>query len=204
MKRRSFTLIEVLVVLSLTAILLTVLFDFLKEMGFQQQKVIVVKETLKTQQSFRLRFFEHFKAVVFEGGAPKGQEKEKRKYFRTVELDTAKGPLLQFTFNNKVDPHPLFCGVVKAEIFLNLQKEMIFAVHSLKEDGKKREEVLFRNVEALSFQFFDPVKKVWEQAWPQNKESLPSMVKIHFKQDSEMLQFAFFLADNEKIPIGVR
>jgi len=183
----------------LIGILFSVLFNFLKDLGFHQLKISRDKKSFEKEHYFHVKMSQAFNRIVF-----KGDEKKKRK-FCTETSEESKSLLFKFTFNNGKTPIVDLCNEVEGRFFLNRNQEVIFEIYSLKNEEVKKSECLLTQVEKMEFLFFDPRddKKRWVSSWPETIKELPPMMKLelHFKGGKE-LSYAFFFGRNDFISIG--
>ena len=129
MKRRAFTLIEVIIAFALLALVSTTLFTSYK------RQILLKVELAKAETAVLQRKFlqERLSQIFTSAENPTLDEEEN----------------LQFTFDNGIDPEKAFCHNVHAKLFCK-NKKFFLEITSL--DGKaKREEELFPHAENVSY-----------------------------------------------------
>ncbi len=164
--KRPFTLIEVMIGLSLSAILLAFLFQFYTTLSKSHLELAKNKEEVLSAQRVQLRLNQVFGAV-------------------SQPFYMEKGALI-FNFDNGIDPNPNFCGPVTGMLYLDEKQQLSLITWShLKEP---RKEVLVPNVRTYSLSFFDQLdKKTWVTQW---KKDVPVMTKL-LVNDKTFIFFPF-------------
>jgi hypothetical protein len=181
MKKRFFTLIEILIALFLIGTILTTLFRFFSSTSILEKKLKEVKEDIFFKNNLQVKFDTLFSKIFHKNFS-------KTSYFYTDEKNH-----LHFVFDNGIDPNPKFSSHIKATLFLNKNNELILKTMPFKKNPKiYREEILIKNVKSLNFEFFS--KKDFSfsttTTWPKKKLTLPAALKITINKN---LSFAFFL-----------
>jgi hypothetical protein len=176
-KKSNFTLLEVIIALFLTSILLIALLNFFVRTVFFEKKIETLKKEVFKKEHLQIRLSNIFSHI----------NKSFENYFYT---EKEKNTLLSLylTFNNGIDPDPSFSGPVFGKIYID-QNDLKLTIYPLNE-AKQRTETLFQDVKKLEFLFFTKEKNFeWQNNWPQEKQSLPSMLKLKINEES----FAFFM-----------
>ncbi|HEY5259915.1 MAG TPA: DUF1494 domain-containing protein [Rhabdochlamydiaceae bacterium] len=152
--KSPFTLIEVMIGLSLSAIVLAFLFQFYTTLSRSHLELAKSKEEVLSAQRVQLRLNQVFGAV-------------------SEPFYLEKGALV-FDFDNGIDPNPHFCGPVTGMLYLDEKKQLSLVTWShLKEP---RREVLVPTVSTYELSFFDQIdKKAWVSQW---KKEVPAMTKL--------------------------
>lgn len=152
--KRAFTLIEVMIGLSLSAVLLAFLFQFYTTLSKSHLELAKSKEEVLSAQRVQLRLDQVFGAV-------------------SQSFYTEKGALI-FNFDNGIDPDPHFCGPVTGMLYLDEKEQLSLVTWShLKEP---RKEILVPKVTSYRLSFFDQIdKKTWVSQW---KKEVPVMTKL--------------------------
>lgn len=201
MKRRSFTLIEWAVALSLTALFLPLILQLY--MTLEEQ---ALGERALRRELFEERLLESRLLKLFVG-AQKGEKKNGTIFF--TEEDS-----LVFVTDRGVDYEPFFANNVLCRLFLDNRKRFCAAYWPLPERWKDEQgpppmhlEVLAEGVEALSFSFFaaptQPLQKTtvgerqvikeglaevevtegkWINEWDRRIFRLPALLQVHITQ----------------------
>lgn len=182
-KKRSLTLLEVVIAMLLLGILLTGLFNTFRQ-GLK--KNIAAKE-LK-QKVLQLELFQQKLRSLFA---------EEEGVWIEKHPDLSSLPLF-IEFQQKTDPDFKMCGETTGMLYLNGKKELCLA--SWSEKGNSRIETLLDNVDAFKCRLFDPKKGTWTQTWPKKKEGSPAMAAVDLTWNGKEIPFVFFLSrSNEKI-----
>lgn len=109
---------------------------------------------------------------------------------------------LVVTFDNGVDPDPLFSGTIIGRLWLDEKHNLVLTTWPLnhEESTSWRTEVLLTGIENLEFQFFGKKESLqeeynWQSTWPQSKMEIPSMIRLIIQEKSKKdpLNFAFHL-----------
>jgi len=180
MRKRTLTLLEVMIAVTLLGFLLTGLF----RVFFQSVKYKAASQELKAKllplELFQLRM----KTLLTEG--------------HKVWLEDYPGaikPALLFTFEEKAPPEAERVGQLQGVLFLNEKKQLCLA--SFPKKGKGRVEVLFDEIQEAEWSLFDSEKKEWKGKWPEKKEEISSMAKLKLRRMSDKdkgTEFVFFLS----------
>lgn len=171
-KRRSLTLLEVVIAFSLTAVLLSFLFFQYQKMSFANMETQKLQETFFPRHLLQARLAQVFASLVTE-------DKEPAFYFNENKL--------HFHFDQGIDPDPALCDEVSASLYVNRDKQLVLDITSL--DGeRKRTETLYENISSHVWEFVDK-KTGWALEWPKEKKEAPPIVRLTLNT----LTFAFFL-----------
>jgi hypothetical protein len=177
MKKRPLTLLEVIIALSLTGVLLSVLFGFYKHLSFSNVSITAAKQTVLYREWTQEKL-----AQVFSAALPK-------EGFCTVSLEKSIGKALSFHYDNGPDPDPNYCHVVRGALHLNSKNELCLIT------WPGRKQVLYAGVKAIHFSFFDGEELSWKDAWSE-EDRLPEMLKLTVYEDKhrdQPIEFAYFL-----------
>ncbi len=170
-KTHSLTLLEVVIALTLAAILLTVLLQFFAQSNKQHIRVQEIKKTVLPIELMRQRLI-HLISCLATPSIEKGEEDLQ---FYTQTSSIAQGDALFFSCDYEIDPDPAFCLKTQEMLYLNLEGQLCLLSWG-KEDAS-RQEVFLEGIKSLSFSFFDPKKKTWTRRWDK-KSPLPSLFKM--------------------------
>lgn len=207
MKRKFFTLFELLLSLMLLAILLTTLFGWYRHISFGKKKI-----NEKEMAAMEERYF----------------DKQLQKILPKANLKpcffTDKDGSLIFTFDNGVQSNPALSGTVLGRLFLDATTHTVCLGiwPSNGDDEPFQIRKLLSNVESMRFSFYWPVdpfalavdpSKVgkpepnpgWPQSWEKEFGELPPMMKIVLEHPKERFQeFVFDLPQSKKSRILYR
>lgn len=166
MKKHSFTLLEVLISLSLLSILLFALFSSYWQHLKTGQALSQAKERILARALVEAKLaplLANALPPLYSGPSPEGD-----------------GPALFFSYENQIDPDPHFIGQVASILYVD-SKGCLTLLTSRK--GHARQERLCEKMPPLTLSFFEGVK--WVDQWPKENKQPPSMCKI--------LDWLFFL-----------
>lgn len=178
--KKSLTLIEVMIALSLTAIVVAVLLNIYRNQQYSSAKLHAVKQKVIARQCIQQRFTEIFNRLDREN------EDE------TPACLTDNGMVI-LRYDNGIDHDSSFSGVAGAEFYVNKQQELCLMTKG--KDHKTRTEILMTGVKSLNTEFFSPSEKIWVTNWGEEREELPAMVKFSIMEE-DLLPFTFFLPDS--------
>lgn len=187
MKKRSFSLLEILIALSLAAILFAVLFSKIREHISLRLKLKSAQQECLERQSFHIRLTE-----VLDKLAP------------STKNGKIKAPLsssdrqIHFHIDVPLDVSPSRLGDQDCTLWLDIQEELVY-LSTTDASGKKKDEVLSRKVKGWSYRFFSAKNKAWSKEWPEDSLEAPTFVSIQCKKDSGDIEFLFPLHSPMKI-----
>jgi type II secretory pathway pseudopilin PulG len=180
-KKRSLTLLEVVIAMLLLGALLSGLFYTLRH-GMQRN---TEAKELK-QKVLQLELFQHrMKHLLAQ-----------QKGVWIEQHPDVTGPALFVLFTQKVDPDVDFCGDLQGMLYINKKKELCFVTWSLQ--GKARVETLLEKVDGADYRLFDPKNGEWHSQWPQKKGDTPSMTAVDLQWDKAKIPCVFFLKSSQE------
>lgn len=185
-RKRSLTLLEVIVAITLLGFLLTGLFNCFHQAIKKNITARELKQTVLQLELFQQRLKNLFSHLDGEAG---------------ISLDKhpdAHGPALIVSYKQPVDPEFEMCGTLQGMIFLNKNKELCLT--SWSETGKARNEILLDKIDLFKCRLFDPKHAEWAATWSTKNEEDPVMIAIDLKWGGKEMPFVFFFPDsNHKI-----
>lgn len=201
LKKNNFTLLEVIISLSLITIIITFLFGFFSKV-MKIEKIIEKKklEILAINQT-QIKLTQVF-SNVYQG------DFINQKPFYTKDVKNPKGPVLYLSYDNKIDSDANFSLIVKAKLFIDNKKNLCLHSFSRDENEKKpREDILLKDVDKIEYNFLaksdiklkkHKLNNFSEKIcsynfWPKKAETLPFAIKIKIIKNKDSLDFAFFL-----------
>lgn len=191
--KHSLTLLEVVIALTLAAILLTALLQFFAQSNKQHIRVQEIKKTVLPIELMRQRLIH-----LISCRAPSPTEKEGSKpQFYTLSSSVAQGDALFFSCDYEIDPDPAFCLKTQEMLYLNAEGQICLL--SSGKDEISRQEVFLEGVKSLSFSFFDPKKKTWTRHWDK-KSPLPTLFKMIWttkEMPKKTQECAFFFSTSD-------
>lgn len=197
MKKRPLILFEILIALSLTAILLTFLFSFFVESARMEKKLDTARMAISNRAHLQTRLQSVFSSLSQEG-------------LYTKQFGKEKGTSLVAFFDNGIDPDPAYSGSIIGRLFIDEENNLSFATWPLDADKNRpwRKEILLPHVERLELEFLgkktadahgkkEKIRDItanlaWRTHW---QEGTPSIIRLTLqeKEGTEPLRFAFIL-----------
>ncbi|MDR3624174.1 MAG: DUF1494 domain-containing protein [Chlamydiales bacterium] len=162
MKKNSITLIEVLITLSLFALLSTMLFsNYLQSVFFTQESERSKKITTEQMWAYH--------RISTTLGALEIDEKD-------ILFFTDKKGALVFSFDNGIDKNPSYSGKVKGTLSFK-DKALYLNTRPLSQRSGGRTEVLLESVESCEFEFYTPPAQTFLPVNTEtiNKDILPPL-----------------------------
>jgi hypothetical protein len=223
---RAFTLLELIIAMSLTLIIMSTLMYFYSDL---------TKISMQTQQLNDKHFYwqyagsrlaEILPKIVGPSAKNTGKETEDFRFYSIDEsnLTKAGSQSLVFAYDNGVSLDKLFSNVVIGRLYVDKNNQLTLAYWPApsrwteKTLPPMKKEILKQNVASISFEFFiapdksvekkpgsstsdlEPMPKgAWRtQAWQREFHSLPAMVKMSIKplDNSLPVVYAFPLINN--------
>ena len=199
--RRTFTLLELIIAMTLTLIIMSTLLYFYRDLS------TIGIETNKLNDT---HFYWQYAGSRLADIIPKTVIKDDKEEYPFYSLEdsslTKQGSQsLIFAFDNKISLDKLFSNTVVGRLYVDKSDQLTLAYWPPQSRwGKKDElppmkkEILKQNVESISFEFFVPPEKSvpkkagvstsgsepvpkgawWTQPWQRDFNSLPAMVKM--------------------------
>ena len=174
-KKRSITLLEIVIVTVLLGFLLTGLFNVFYQAMQKNMESRALKQTVLQLELFEQRV-KHLLTQT--------------KKVWTAHPSDGKGEALCIQFNSEVDIEWDRASEINGMFYLNGDKQLCFASWST--SGKSRVDILLDKVDQFKLKFFDPKKKLWQLDWPSKTEDLPSMITIDLTWKEKEIPFTFF------------
>ena len=164
MKRRTLTLIEVLVGLALAAIVISFSLGYLRQLSTSNLKSKILKREVLAREIAFIKLSQVFSQMdhtVYP--------------MRTQRHSEATKEALVFSFEQD-QPDPHLSQYLNAELYLNRRNEVRLEVFGA--NGVRQNDIILDKVADLSFAFFCSEEKRWLSEWPLEKKLLPSLLKI--------------------------
>ncbi len=179
MKKHPLTLLEVVIAISLTAMLLSFLFSSFRQISVANIKVQKSAEEVHARACVHLRIAQLLRSLEAKEGLA----------FYTSPFPLGTGKALIMASPHTLDKNPAYCGKLKSVLYLNNDQELCLLTYS-KDEKEARNDILLTHVKEMSFQFFHPSQGKYQPEW--EEESPPPIVKILLKQEKE-LTFSFIV-----------
>ncbi len=193
-KKRAFYLFEILIGLTLMAMILSFLFTSMARSAKFEAKIESARNALFERGSLQTRLQDLFFSV----------QRDRQHPIYTQRFPGEKKTSLVAVFDNGIDPDPVFSGAVLGRIFLDEQRNLALVTWPLEKSEKKRpwrKEILLSRIDDFHFQLLDPseAQSAWSDQWPKNRQGIPSMVRLFVSQNGTTLSFAFFFSSFEPL-----
>ena len=185
-KRKSaLTLLEVMIALSLTGMLLFILFGLFKNMFIQSKGIQTTKEGVLYRSFTQQRLSQALAKV-------KEDEAEKKPILYQEGYEGCPSALF-IHYDNGVDSSHAFSHEVQEVFYLN--NKGCFCSDLIGANQTSRKDVFLQNVQSITWQFFNYETLQWQESWPKELNALPTMIKLSILEKSETNphEFAFFL-----------
>jgi type II secretory pathway component PulJ len=201
-------LLELLIALSLTAILLTILFSFFVETAKLDKKIETARQAIMDRNYLQVKLQTLFSSIDRSANAP---------YFYTQELEKEKTRGLVTIFDNGIDPDPAFSGTIQARLYLDENQNLCLTTQPFgsKTSHTSRKEILFPHVEHIEFEFLgkkrapetgkqDDSRSInaayaWRHEWSKTEREIPGIIRLTLqeKPSAKPIQYAFILPTAE-------
>lgn len=165
-KRRSLTLIEVVIALAVTGILIS----FLWQSYFNCQKQLITLEAHKKSYMDKIFFHETISDLIIRLTPNK-----RCSPVHTPNTDSTHPKTLILYSDAHIDVDPDFTGPCYFGL-IHMEKKLMLT-HWGSSD-KKRTSVLLDDVEDVDFLFYNTLSKSWVKHWDKKSISVPMMIKI--------------------------
>jgi hypothetical protein len=207
-KKRPFFLFEILIALSLTAILLTFFFSFFSETAKMEKKLEKARMAITARAHVQTRLQNLLSSLQSTATEPSS--------LYTKHIDQENSPSLIAIFDNGVDPEPTFSGPLMGRLYIDEDHNLALASWPLSKSKHPpwRKEVLLSHVQSLEFAFLGDNKApedksrekihpinaqyAWRSHHPASESAIPSLVRLSVQEEGskEPLRFAFILPSN--------
>lgn len=182
MKKRSLTLLELLISLSLFALILSFIFSTF-HLQTKKRKCIQCKKEASLEKHYLHQRLE--KIFSSAGDCPSSIQDHWAFYTENQQLF--------FTFDNGVFTQPKLSSYVHAVLWLDEKEQMMnCALFPLKDKETSYTFPLLDRVENLRFSFYSSEKKIWQTHWERGEE-IPAFLKISYNRDQKLEQHYFNL-----------
>lgn len=201
-------LLELLIALTLTAVVLTFLFSFFVESARIEKKLDTARMTISNRGYLQTRLQTILSAIDSGSSEP---------YLYTKQFEKEKSISLITLFDNGIDPDPAYSGSIMGRIFLDEEKNLCLATWPLGNEKNRpwRKEVLLPHVKSFEFEFLgkrsasehgkkEKIRPInanlaWRTEWAKFQSGVPSIIRLRVTEEKakEPLQFAFILPSPE-------
>jgi Tfp pilus assembly protein PilE len=196
-QKRSITLLEIMIALTLAGILLAVVFNTYRHITLSHIKLEKAKVEVLANKMISQRLITMLSNLNIDRPSTQDKKTESTSPLYTLSLPESAYLTLNIEHDNGTDPDPSFCHHVKSVLFLSRHHQLCLVTYS--SNGEQRKEVFKENISEMKLQFFDPSEKEWMPSWDYNNKKLPPMLKLSLfsKQKEPPLEFAFFIPEGE-------
>lgn len=186
-RKRSLSLIEVVIALALTSLLLSVLFQGYRQLPIAQKKAQAISSKILS-----LKKVDQTLSSLFSNVIPQVNDDKPTLY--TVMIPESHFPALFLTYFGEIDPDPDFSELVQGALFVSRDHELCFTTWGKGE--KSRTDLLLTGISSLSFSFFEPRWKQWTENWPLHHPAFPPLIEVTLKfTDQKEQTFAYSLPE---------
>jgi type II secretory pathway component PulJ len=200
MKKLYATLLELIVALSLAAIMFSMLFGYYYTLKKMDLKLEYKKEEIQEWRTFQARLSDVFLRLKTQKG--NAQNQEHSEYFFFTEKEAGD---FVFTYNNGTALDPVFSNTVFAKLYLDKKGRLTLIRWPWKKESYKNQddiailpfekEILLQGLEKVTYEFYNSTEREWLTEWTLSKKSVaPDFIKmqLYFKKDpSKSLDFSF-------------
>lgn len=178
MKRRvSFSLLELLVSVSIAAILFSVLFVKIRDFVYLRKEIASTEKECLERQMLQIRLQELFSSLSC-------LEKDGI-YFAPLYGNNQK---IHFQVVNECDPNPSFVDTLAFTLWLDVRtKNIILSCKTT--NGFEREETLATKVKSCSFSFYSEKETKWKSAWEQSSKDSPIFIQVICKKEHAEIEY---------------
>ena len=166
-KYKALTLLEILVVLSLTGILLSSLWQI-------YHNWIQSSQTAKSRQEQSHKFF--FLKQRLENSFFQMTAKSKEPFLFLPTSKDLPTPSLCLGYTGAPDPDLSFNGPLCSLLYVDDAEHLCFATWGQNEQC--RVEILYDSVQKITFSCFNSKTNLWQKDWPKNLATCPLWVEI--------------------------
>ncbi|MCB1084706.1 MAG: type II secretion system protein [Chlamydiia bacterium] len=189
-KKYSFTLLEVVMGLSLIALILGFVMTSLFQQSYLKKNLSLAEEVVIARAFCQQRLDKLFATISSDpdiSSTPLFTHQEKR------------FPTLNFTFNNGIDPNPDLSGEVHAKLVLE-EDALKLIIEEV------RTHILRNGVKGVTYEFLDIGEEVSvHKEWDESVKHSPAYLKITLKREDEDEHYVCWVNHISKgIPIGVK
>lgn len=214
MRRSNFTLVEVMISLTLMTLLLSCLFSWYRSMVSSKAELSHAKVPVMEEHYFTKRVQE----MLTKSTLQKGAEEDITLFYHEIESNA-----LVFTFDNGPCRQPLLSNLVMGKLYLDREKDLLcLGLWPLANRGKAPSFtfVLLDQVTKLSFEYYYPPdhfrfevdpdatlqpspKEGWQNEWLKKYEKLPALVRVNVERNACDKSYLFDLGAPIILPCEV-
>ncbi len=152
-KKHTFTLLEVIIALSLFALMLSSLTITYRQFADKKLKTTRLKEESLSIERMRQRLLPLWTQITDYQTTP----------FHTEGHPQGRGNALFFSYFNELDLDPAFCTELKGCLYLNKNHCLYLTLQT--PTGQERTDLLLEGVATFTYAFFNPETALWQDEW---------------------------------------
>lgn len=179
MKRRGFTLLEILISISIAGILFGVLFSKIREFASLRKEVKRVEAESLERQTFQIRLQELFTMLV----SSKNQEESYSPLY-------TKQNNLFFQIQQPIDVDPSFVNILDCTVQFDAALGHLFLTMK-NNSGVERKEILSQGISNCKMRFFNAKEKIWVDEWSRTSSEIPVFLSIICKKSFGEVEYLF-------------
>ncbi len=177
-KRSGFTLLEILVSISIASILFIVLFSKIREFASLRKQLKQVESECLERQLCQIRLQELFSLLLVSD-----KEKQDRSFYTQQNS-------LVFQIQQTIDADPAFLGNLDCTMQFDPASGHLYLV-TKNASGQERRELLVKGLLNCSMRFFSTKEKTWLNDWSQKNADLPAFFSIKCSKTFGQVDYLF-------------
>jgi prepilin-type N-terminal cleavage/methylation domain-containing protein len=177
MRRRSFSLLEIMVSISIASILFGVLFYKIRDFVFLRKEITSVEMECLERHALQIRLEELFSRLITtetEG------EFSSPFYYKDHKI--------HFQVVREFDIDPSFVDKLHYTLWLDPQTNVLTLLCK-NPAGAVRKEMLASGILSCSFRFYSEKEIRWQDQWPQNSKQSPTFVQLVCKKKNSSIEY---------------
>ncbi|MBS3905267.1 MAG: type II secretion system protein [Simkania sp.] len=179
MKKRAFTLLEILIAMSLAGILFAILLSKIREHSFLRNDLKTVETECLERQALHIRLSELCAHLT----SPKSEAKASSSI-------TAEKGRIRFFIDAPLTTHPSDLGIHACMIWHDPTTQHLYLT-TTNPTGQEHIDALAHGVKEWNFRFFSNETKSWLNAWSKDSVGSPGWMWIQYKKDYGEIEFLF-------------
>lgn len=186
-KKSSFSLLEILISISIAGILFGVLFSKFREFASLRKEIKQVEMECLERQHCEIRLYSLF------GLLPINEDENSSSLY-------TKQKNLCFKIHQPIDADPAFIGIL--DCLIEFQADIGHLCLTLKNSsGLERQEILGKKILHCKMRFFSAKEGVWLEEWPEKTPELPAFLSILCKKSFGEIDYLFPIHITSPSPI---
>ncbi len=182
-RRLGFSLLEILISISIAAILFGVLFSKVREFAFLRKECKSLEAECLERQAVQIRLQEVFSSLASSESAGS---------FYTQSSS------IHFQIEKTLDIDPSFIG--KMQCSLSQEGEQL-QFKMVGKAGQSRSEVLATKIKGLSLRFFSAKEKTWAENWSKSSLDFPAFLSLICKTSRGDIEYFLPIASTQPLAL---